>query len=197
MHKPTKPRQAKPGSTLATPAAAPSAPAQQVSSPSAAKPAAKAPPSAAPALVQSAAPQRPSAPPVSASPRPVAVAALPPRSPPSYRDWAALSRDNFGAVLKANGAVTEGLEAIGKEMIGYAQKSIEQATRTATALIHAKNLDEIIHLNSAYTTSSIESLLARSASMSDLGFKLASEALAPLSRRVEANLATLTKPLAP
>jgi hypothetical protein len=125
------------------------------------------------------------------------VAAAPGRSPPpSYRDWAVLSRDNFTAMLKVNGAVTDGLQAMSKEIVGYAQKSFEQAARTATALMQAKNLDEVIHLNSAFTASSIEGLLARSASMSDLGFKLASEALAPLSNRVEANLATLTNPLA-
>ncbi len=186
MSKPKKPRQARPGSNLTAPippaamAAPPAAP-EQVSAP---------PLEAAPAV---------ETPPVSASPQPApvaAVAALPPQSPPSYRDWAALGRDNFSAMLKANGAVTEGLEAISKEMIGYAHKSLEQAARAATALMHAKNLDEIIHLNSAFTASSIESLLARSASMSDLGFRLASEALVPLTSRVEANLATLTRPLA-
>lgn len=95
-----------------------------------------------------------------------------------YEQLSGLSRDNFAAVLRANAVLSDGLEAIGKEVILYARRSFEQAAETAAALLGAKTLEDVFQLNSEFAKASLERLIERSAKLSELGAKVASEALA-------------------
>lgn len=113
-----------------------------------------------------------------------------------YEEWADLSRENFAAVLRANAALTEGLEAIGKEVIVYARRSFEQAAETAAALLGAKTLEDVLQLNAALAQANLTGLLERSVKLQELGIKVANEALAPLGDRVGVALHKLSKPLA-
>ena len=111
-----------------------------------------------------------------------------------YEQLADLGRENFAAVLRANAALSQGLEDIGKEVILYARRSFEQAAETATALLGAKTIEDVFQLNSEFAKSNLERLIERSAKLSEMGVKLANEALAPLGGRVEATIHTLSKP---
>ena len=113
-----------------------------------------------------------------------------------YEHWADLGRENFAAVLKANAALSEGLEAIGKEVILYARRSFEQAAETATALLGAKTIEDVVQLNTAYAKANLEGLIEGSARLSEMGMKVANEAMAPLGGRVEAAIQKLSKPVA-
>ena len=113
-----------------------------------------------------------------------------------YEEWADLSRENFAAVLRANAALTEGLEAIGKEVIVYARRSFEQAAETATALLGAKTFEDVVQLNTALAKANLTGLLERSAKLQELSMKVANEALAPIGDRMGVALHKLSKPLA-
>jgi phasin family protein len=113
-----------------------------------------------------------------------------------YEQWTDVGRENFTAVLRANAALSEGLEAIGKEVMQYARRSFEQAAETATALLAAKTLEDVVQLNTQFAKANIEGLIERSAKLSEMGVKVASEALAPLGGRVEAAMHQLSKPVA-
>jgi phasin family protein len=113
-----------------------------------------------------------------------------------YEALAQLGRDNFAAVLKANGAVAEGLEAISNEVMGYAKASLESAGQAAKALLAVKTLEDVVQLQMAYARATIGAFVDRSAKLSELGVKVANEALAPLGGRVEATFARLGKPAA-
>jgi len=122
---------------------------------------------------------------------------LPPLFPTlSFESLADLSRDNLAAVAKANQVFAEGMQAIGDEIMTYAKSTLETAGQTATALLGARTLDEVIQLNSDLAKTSMETLLARSAKISEMGVTLASETLAPIGDQVEATLAKLKQPLA-
>jgi phasin family protein len=111
-----------------------------------------------------------------------------------YEQFADLGRENFAAVLRANAALSQGLEDIGKEVILYARRSFEQAAETATALLGAKTFEDVFQLNSEFAKTNLERLIERSAKLSEMGVKVANEALAPLGGRVEATIHTLSKP---
>jgi phasin family protein len=113
-----------------------------------------------------------------------------------YEDLADLGRENFAAVLRANAALTEGMEAIGKEVMGYARNSLENAAEAATALLAAKTLEDLVQLNGDLAKASFERMVARSTKLSEMGVKVANEALAPLGDRVEATFQKLGKPRA-
>jgi phasin family protein len=122
------------------------------------------------------------------------VAAIPAAfSPLSLESLADLGRENLAAVTKANLALSEGIQAMSQEIISYARSSFETASHTATALLGAKTLDEVIQLNSDLAKANLETMLARSAKLSEMGVSLASEALAPLEGRVEATFAKFAK----
>jgi len=112
-----------------------------------------------------------------------------------YEEWADLGRENFAAMLKANAALSEGLEAIGKEVFVYARRSFEQAAETATALLGAKTIEDVFELNTALAKANIAGMIERSAKLSELSIKVANETLAPLGGRVEATFHKLSKPL--
>jgi phasin family protein len=111
-----------------------------------------------------------------------------------YDQLADLGRENFAAVLRVNAALSEGLEAIGKEVILYARRSFEQAAETATALLGAKTLEDVFQLNSEFAKANLERLIERSAKLSEMSVKVANEALAPLGGRVEATIHNLSRP---
>jgi phasin family protein len=113
-----------------------------------------------------------------------------------YDELADLGRENFAAVLRANAAFTEGLEAIGKEVMSYARTSLETTAETATALLAAKTFEDVLQLNSDFAKASFERMIAGSTKLSEMGVKVANEALAPLGDRVEATLQKLGKPVA-
>ena len=113
-----------------------------------------------------------------------------------YEELADLGRENFAAVLRANAALTEGLEAIGKEVMGYARSSLENAAEAATALLAAKTFEDVVQLNTDFAKASLERMIERSTKLSEMGAKVANEALAPLGSRVEATFQRFGKPLA-
>ena len=113
-----------------------------------------------------------------------------------YEDLADLGRENFAAVLRANAALTDGLEAIGKEVMGYARNSFENAAETATALLGAKTFEDVVQLNTDFAKASFERMIEGSTKLSEMGVKVANEALAPFGDRVEATFQKLGKPLA-
>jgi phasin family protein len=113
-----------------------------------------------------------------------------------YGDWADLGRENVAAVIKANAALSQGIEVLSKEFFGCAKIAFESVTHTTAALLGAKTFEDVVQLNTAFAKASLESMLSNSAKLSELGVQVANEALAPLGGRIEATLAKLTKPIA-
>jgi phasin family protein len=90
---------------------------------------------------------------------------------------------NLAAVVHANTMIAKGLEAIGQEVLGYAQHSLESAMSAVRAMIDARSLVDVIALNRDFAQTALESFLAKSARLSEIGIKTTSEAFAPLGQR--------------
>ena len=114
----------------------------------------------------------------------------------SLDSLADLGRENLAAVTQANMALSNGLKAISEEIFTYAFSALETASHTATALLAAKTLDEVMQLNSDLAKTSLETLVARSAKLSEMGVSVANGALKPLGTRFEATLVKFGKPIA-
>jgi hypothetical protein len=114
----------------------------------------------------------------------------------SLDSLADLGRENLAAVTQANLALSDGLKAISEEIFTYAFSALESASHTATALLGAKTLDEVLQLNSDLAKSSLETLVARSAKLSEMGVSVANGAFKPLGTRFEANFVKFAKPMA-
>jgi len=114
----------------------------------------------------------------------------------SYEELAALSREHLDALLKANAALSEGFEALAKEYLGYTHLALTTAGEAAKSLLKAKTLDQVFEVNAGLAKSGIETLLDRSAKLSQWSLALAKEAAQPLEQVFETTLAKLTKQLA-
>jgi len=108
-------------------------------------------------------------------------------------DIAEFGKDNAAAVTKANAALVEGFDVIGKELTGYARHSLEQTVEVTTKLISAKTLDEVIQINQAYAKTAFEALVANATKISEIGVKVSNEAFQPLSAHVGATFVKLAK----
>jgi hypothetical protein len=117
---------------------------------------------------------------IASSPSPLPRPGFAPMSLESLTD---LGRENLAAMTKANLALSEGIQAMSQEIFGYAQLSLASAAKTASALLSAKTLDEVVELSSEHARSSFESLAKRSAKLGEMGVEIASETLAPLMAR--------------
>ena len=145
-------------------------------------------------------PAAPATPPAQARPKlQIAPApALPEFQPlplPEYDELAALNRQNFLAAAKTGAALTDAMEAIGREFLSFARFSMQNAAKTAEQLMMAKTLQDVIHVNTEFAMTSVKTLADRSAQMSRAGAELAHKSLDPWRGQVEANLTTLIKPI--
>jgi len=113
-----------------------------------------------------------------------------------YEALADLGRVNLAAALRANAVFAEGMEAIGQEVMAYARNSLETVAEAATALLAAKTLEDVVQLHSDFAKASFDRMMASSTKLSEMGVKVADEALAPIGDRVEATFRKLGKPLA-
>ncbi len=112
-----------------------------------------------------------------------------------YDEFAALSRENFDAVLKANAAWAEGVEAIASEAVGCARQSLAVAGTATMELLAARTLDRVIEIQTGLAKTALEALVERTARLSGLGVALANDTWAPLGGRVETTLTKLARPV--
>jgi hypothetical protein len=103
--------------------------------------------------------------------------------PVSLESLAGLGRENLAAMTKANLALTEGMQAVSQEIFGLAQLSIARAAKTASALLAARTLDELVEVSSAHTRANFETLAERTAKLGEMGVSIATETLAPFVAR--------------
>ena len=113
-----------------------------------------------------------------------------------YEDFTVLGQGNIEAVVQANQVLAKGAEVIGKELMGIAQTSFENAATAAKAYFGAKSLQDVLKLNSEFAKLSLDSFLTNSAKLSDLSVKVANEAFAPIGERVNVTIEKFAKPLA-
>lgn len=126
----------------------------------------------------------------SAAPPARPVPALPPDASPvaqlspqlSYAGLAATAREQIDALVQANVALNEGIEAIGREVMSHARAALEAASATARGLLGARTLEDVVRLQADLAKRNFDEMLAGSMKLSELGCALATEAFAPWSK---------------
>lgn len=113
-----------------------------------------------------------------------------------YDEVASLGKDNMDACVQCSALAAKGFEALGTEMLAFTQGAMQTGFSTAQALAAAKSLRELMDLQSAYSRSSFDSLVAESAKLTELSIAVTNEAMAPLQTRVTVTVEKLMKPLA-
>jgi phasin family protein len=105
----------------------------------------------------------------------------------------AFSQGNVEAFIKSGQIWTAGLQDLSKQMATSAQSSYEEAMAAFKALTTVKSLKEAVDLQVGLARSVMEKSVAESNKYTDASFKLAEQAIAPISSRMTLAAEKFTK----
>jgi phasin family protein len=113
---------------------------------------------------------------------------------PSYEQVVAFHKGNFEALVQANTLLAKGAQEISKEFFAHAQAHLQEAATAGQAVLKAKNLQDAVSLNVETAKAHYETFVATSTKLGELSVKVATEALAPVTARLNVAVETFTKP---
>ena len=110
-----------------------------------------------------------------------------------YEELTALTKGNVDAFVQSGTVVAKGAEEAGKQVAAFTQSSLEKGVSNAKSMLAVKTIQELVELQKAYTKASLDAFVSESTKLQELTVKVANEALAPLSARVNATVEVLSK----
>jgi phasin family protein len=105
-------------------------------------------------------------------------------------------RGNMEAFTKAAQTWATGTQELARQAMALAQGMTDHTLEGAKALSTVKSLNEAAEIQTKYAKAAIEKAVAESAKMQEAVFKLAEQAVAPISARVTVAMEKMGKPLA-
>jgi len=108
----------------------------------------------------------------------------------------AYNKGNVDAFIAAGSIYLKGVEAINKELFAYAQKSVETGLANAKTALTVKSVNDLVELNNDFAKHAIDNAMAESTKLSEMGTKVANDAVKPLSDRFQVTVEKFVKPAA-
>lgn len=102
----------------------------------------------------------------------------------SYEDVVAFNKDNMEAVVNSSTILTEGLKEVSEGVVAYAQSSVKENVEATKALFDCKDAKTLADLQAKIAKESYEKFLAEAGKISSASTKLAEDAWAPITARV-------------
>ena len=99
---------------------------------------------------------------------------------------------NLEAMIKASQIFATGLQDISKHVAENAKATLEESVSTFRALTTVKSVKEALELQSNFARASIEKAMSEGSKLTETSLKLAEQAYAPLTARVNAAVETFT-----
>ncbi len=105
---------------------------------------------------------------------------------------AQFSQGNLEAVMKSSQILATGLTDMSKLMAESARASLDETMSTFKALTSVKSLKEAFELQSTFARARMEKAMSESGKLTEHSLKLAEQAFAPISARVNAAVETFS-----
>jgi phasin family protein len=102
----------------------------------------------------------------------------------STEELVTFGQGNVEALIKSSQIWAAGVQDLGKHLAATAQASMDETMATVKALSGVKSVKEAMDLQSSFTKTSIEKLVAETGKLTDASMKLAEQAMAPITERV-------------
>ena len=99
---------------------------------------------------------------------------------------------NLEAMIKASQIFATGLQDISKHVAENAKATLEESVSTFRALTTVKSVKEALELQTSFAKASIEKAMSEGSKLTETSLKLAEQAYAPLTARVNAAVETFT-----
>ncbi len=113
----------------------------------------------------------------------------------SYGDFATFQNEAFAALVRSGEILAKGAEALSKEYFTFAQHAAEANSEAAKALLAAKSVNEFVQLQSDFLRVSLDKSVDEGSKLSEMSFKIATEAFEPLQKQMTAAVEAGMKPL--
>jgi phasin family protein len=110
----------------------------------------------------------------------------------SAEQFAQFHQGNVEAFMKASQIWVTGLQDLSKHFVGTAQAAVEDSVSTFRSLTTVKSVKEAVELQTAYTRTAFEKAMSEGTKLTETSLKLAEEAAAPLTARMNAAVETFT-----
>lgn len=107
----------------------------------------------------------------------------------------AFSQGNVEALIKSGQIWSTGMQDLSKQMASSMQASYEEAMSAFKALTTVKSLKEAVDLQVGLARSAVEKSVTESSKYTDASFKLAEQAIAPISSRMTLAVEKFSKPV--
>lgn len=111
----------------------------------------------------------------------------------TYDDVAAFTKDNMDALMASSTILARGFEDLSKELSAFTKASLEHNMATAKAMLGAKTLREVVDMQAEFARTSFDTLVAEATKLSEHGVKMTTQAIEPLSARVNAAMEKASK----
>jgi len=112
---------------------------------------------------------------------------------PAYEQVVAFHKGNFEPFVQANTLLAKGAQEISKEFFAQAQSHMQSAATAGQAAFTAKTLQDAVQLNVESAKAGYEKLVATSTKLGELSVKVATEAFAPVTARLNVAVETFGK----
>ena len=99
---------------------------------------------------------------------------------------------NLEAMVKSSQIWASGLQDLTKHFASHAQTTMEETMSTFRAMTTAKSLKEAFELQSSFAKTAMEKAMSESTKLTETGLKLAEQAYAPITARVNAAVEVFT-----
>lgn len=100
---------------------------------------------------------------------------------------------NLEAVVKSGQIWAAGVQDLSRQFAASAQASLDETMSSFRALAGVRSLKEAFEIQASLTRSAVEKAVTESSRLADASFKLAEQAMAPLTARVSVAVETFAK----
>ncbi len=111
----------------------------------------------------------------------------------SYEDIVGFGKEAVDAWVQAGTIFTRGFHDIGSKVFGIAQGVVEDNVTASKQLLAAKTIRDVVDLQTSFSRTQFDRLVAEGSHLSDLSVKLVEESFAPLGQKVNAVIDKLVK----
>lgn len=111
-------------------------------------------------------------------------------------DYKAMSKAAFDAYMKSGNLFAENFGALNREIMAFAQATLESNLETARALAAAGSFEEVVDLQTKHSQKSVDSFLAESAKLTEMSVEMANGTIEPLQSNLKVTVEKLWKPIA-
>jgi len=106
----------------------------------------------------------------------------------NYSQFAEFNRQAIDAILESANVATKGIESLNSEAVAFSKQSVEDGVAVAKAALAARNVQELMEIQSDFAKSAFDSYLGQMNRVADLMAETTKEVVAPLNDRFNAFL---------